>query len=123
MGNADYGVELAYDASGDSRQVTSTSANTIGGTIPALPMSSQATRLAASRLPAPATDNVVAGDFIGTDITGTVAIANGTGVEIASGASADTIGGTTASARDIISANDGSGVENRDAANDNLVEG
>ena len=39
--------------------------------------------------------NVVAGNFIGTDSTGTVAIANGNGVEIDSGASGNTIGGLT----------------------------
>ena len=43
-----------------------------------------------------ATGNVVAGDYIGTDMTGTVAIANGNdGVEIDSGASGNTIGGLT----------------------------
>ncbi len=68
------------------------------------------------------TGNVVDGNFIGTDYTGTVAIANGTGVELDAGASGNTIGGTTASARNIISANAGSGVE-IDGANDNLVEG
>ena len=42
-----------------------------------------------------ATGNVVAGDYIGTDITGTVAIANGNdGVEIDSGATDNTIGGS-----------------------------
>ncbi len=55
-------------------------------------------------------------------LTGTGAIANGTGVEIDTGASGNTIGGTAAAARNIISANDGSGVE-IDVANDNLVEG
>ena len=44
------------------------------------------------------------------------------GVEIDSGASGNTIGGTTAAARNIISANAYSGVE-IDDANDNLVEG
>ncbi len=39
--------------------------------------------------------NVVAGDFIGTDRTGTVAIGNGTGVEIDTSASGNTIGGVT----------------------------
>ncbi len=45
---------------------------------------------------ADSTANVVAGNYIGTDITGTVAIANGTGVEIDTGASGNTIGGLTA---------------------------
>ena len=69
------------------------------------------------------TGNVVAGNYIGTDITGTVAIPNGTdGVEIDTSASGNTIGGTTAAARNVISANSDSGVM-IDEANDNLVEG
>ena len=44
------------------------------------------------------TDNLVEGDYIGTDVTGTVAIPNtGAGVEIDSGASGNTIGGITSS--------------------------
>ncbi len=67
--------------------------------------------------------NVVAGNDIGTDVTGTVALGNlADGVVIDTGASGNLIGGTTASARNIIAANDGSGVE-IDDANDNQVEG
>ncbi len=62
-----------------------------------------------------ATGNVVAGDYIGTDITGTVAIANGNdGVEIDSGASDNTIGGLTSTPGtglgNVISANANDGV-------------
>ncbi len=67
--------------------------------------------------------NVVAGNLIGTDVTGTLAVGNdGDGVEIDSGASGNIIGGTTASARNIISGNADSGVE-ISGANANLVEG
>ena len=66
--------------------------------------------------------NVVAGNLIGTDITGTVAIANGTGVEVDTAASGNTIGGTAAVARNVIAGNMSSGVL-IDTANDNLVEG
>ena len=52
-----------------------------------------------------ATANLVAGNFIGTDITGTFAIANATGVEIDSGASDNTIGGASGGARNFISGN------------------
>ena len=68
------------------------------------------------------TGNVVAGNLIGTDVTGTAALGNGNGVVIDTGASANIIGGTTASARNIISANADSGVLIF-GANDNLVEG
>ncbi len=70
-----------------------------------------------------ATGNVVAGNLIGTDVTGLLALANGgDGVEIDTGASGNLIGGSTAAARNILSANFDSGVEINDA-NDNLVEG
>ena len=67
-------------------------------------------------------DNVVAGDKIGTDATGAVALGNSNdGVEIDS-SSGNTIGGTVAGAADVISGNGGSGVE-LDGSSDNLVEG
>ena len=52
--------------------------------------------------------NLVEGNYIGTDPTGTIAIGNGVGdsdVEL-QGAIDDTIGGTTAAARNIISGDD-----------------
>jgi hypothetical protein len=67
------------------------------------------------------TDNVVAGNFIGTDASGLVALGNGGGgVVISVGASDNTIGGTSAGARNVISANLGGpvfghGVEISDA--------
>ena len=61
-----------------------------------------------------ATANLVAGNFIGTDITGTLAIANGEGVVIADGASNNTIGGLTTTpgtgAGNVISGNTDDGV-------------
>ena len=42
-----------------------------------------------------ANGNLVAGNFIGTDKTGTMAIGNATGVEIDTSASGNTIGGVT----------------------------
>ena len=67
-------------------------------------------------------DTLVAGNLIGTDPTGTFAMSNGSeGVDI-DAAFGNTIGGTTAAACNIISANADSGVGIGDA-NDNLVEG
>ena len=69
------------------------------------------------------TGNVVAGNLIGTDVTGTVALGNlAHGVLIETGASGNLIGGSTAGARNIVSANSDSGVMIYDA-NNNLVEG
>jgi large repetitive protein len=71
------------------------------------------------------TGNVVAGDFIGTDSTGTRPLGNaGNGVLISSGASNNTIGGTASGARDVISGNAQNGVELTDAGTvNNLVAG
>ena len=58
-----------------------------------------------------ATDNVVEGNYIGTDTTGTLNRGNKSyGVVIDYGSDGNTVGGTTAAARNIISGNDGSGV-------------
>jgi hypothetical protein len=53
--------------------------------------------------------NVVEGDYIGTDITGTQALANGTGISVLTG-STNTIGGTAEGASNVISGNTGDGL-------------
>ena len=58
---------------------------------------------------AEATRNTISGNFIGVKADGSSALANGTGVFI-SQAPGNTIGGTTASARNVISGNSGIGV-------------
>jgi titin len=64
-----------------------------------------------------ATGSKVMGNYIGTDKTGTADLGNGgTGVSI-SRSNDNTVGGTTAGARNIISGNDGSGVSLFDGAN------
>ena len=89
-----------------------TATNTIGGTI-------AGTRNVISGNTGPgvlingpgATGNLVAGNFIGTNAAGTGAVPNGnTGLILLNGASANTIGGTTAAARNVISGNGVSGV-------------
>ena len=64
--------------------------------------------------------NFVQGNYIGTDATGTVAVGNGIGVWIMGWQ--NTIGGTIAGARNIISGNL-EGVTLEDLAEDNLVQG
>jgi hypothetical protein len=71
-----------------------------------------------------ATDNQVLGNFIGTDANGTADRGNiGDGVKITSSAENNTIGGTAAGARNVISGNQADGVEIRDDALSNEVEG
>ena len=70
------------------------------------------------------TGNLVEGNFIGTNSSGTVAIANGQqGVLIENGASGNTIGGI-ANARNVISGNNGDGVDIQNSdTNENVVIG
>ena len=53
--------------------------------------------------------NIVQGNFIGTDLTGTLDLGNSIGVYISGGSSNNIIGGITAEARNIISGNDSVG--------------
>src|SRR5437763_10415186 len=72
-----------------------------------------------------ATGNVVLGNLIGTDATGTLPLANhGDGVRLDSGVSGNVIGGTAVGARNVISGNTLSGVTVADAGTTgNMVEG
>ena len=72
-----------------------------------------------------ATGCTVAGCYIGTNAAGTAAVANTfEGMRIESGATGNTIGGTTATARNVISGNAAQGVSIRDAGtNGNFVMG
>jgi len=70
-------------------------------------------------------ENVVQGNFIGTDRTGTVGLGNGNGISITGGGSNNTVGGSGSSARNIISANGHTGVfmGGTDGTSANRIEG
>ena len=70
-------------------------------------------------------DNLILGNLIGTDKSGTVAIGNTfEGIVIDGGASNNTVGGVSSSDRNIISGNDGDGIQITDmGTNLNVVEG
>lgn len=57
-----------------------------------------------------AINNRIEGNYIGTDTTGAIDLGNTDNGVLIEGASDNTVGGTTAAARNIISGNDGSGV-------------
>ena len=68
-------------------------------------------------------DDLIESSYIGTDSTGTKAMGNGeAGVAVIGGGTNNTIGGTTAGAGNVISANAGDGVDDIDA-NSNLFAG
>jgi titin len=67
--------------------------------------------------------NVVEGNLVGTNAAGTAALANGIGVFIFGG-TGNTVGGTTAAARNVISGNKFAGVHLANGgANGNVIEG
>jgi len=68
--------------------------------------------------------NVVEGNYIGTNLAGTAALANGGGIQIDLGASGNTIGGSAAGAGNVISGNSANGVSIIDSgATKNVVAG
>ena len=68
--------------------------------------------------------NSVAGNLIGTTVTGLASLENREGIFLSGGASHNIIGGTTAAARNIISGNNGEGIHIQTAGSDsNVVQG
>ena len=115
LGNAGNGVQVLESAS----------ANTIGGTVAGARNIISASGVDGIELFAGVTGNLVAGNYIGTDVSGTKPLGNANqGVAIFSSASANTIGGTVAGARNIVSGNGGEGIRITDGGSSgNLVEG
>jgi hypothetical protein len=96
VANGHSGVDLDFNAP----------VNTVGGIIPGASNVISGNRVYGIEIHD--SGNVVQGNLIGTNLTGTAAVANGTGVYIFSGSS--TIGGTAAAARNLISGNTADGV-------------
>lgn len=69
------------------------------------------------------TGNLVQGNYIGTDATGTLSLGNTADGVVILFATDNTVGGTTPKARNIISGNAGNGVSIYETASDNLVQG
>ena len=69
------------------------------------------------------TNNLIAGNFIGTNAAGSVGLANGHGVVIS--APGNIVGGTTPAARNLISGNTGEGISLKfdDENMNNLIQG
>ncbi|KPK47635.1 MAG: hypothetical protein AMJ77_02510 [Dehalococcoidia bacterium SM23_28_2] len=70
-----------------------------------------------------ASSNVVIGNYIGTDATGSYAIGNGNGVDINETAQNNTVGGAGEGERNVISGNTFSGVAIGDGTSGNVVKG
>jgi titin len=96
------GVVIAFDASN----------NTVGGTAAGARNVIAGNAFGGVTLAFPgAAGNVVAGNYVGTDASGTAALGNiRDGVLIRDGAANNTVGGTAAGARNVIAGNTGAGV-------------
>src|SRR5262249_23316258 len=107
LGNTSSGVEI----------LTGTTGNTIGGSATRARNGISGNQgVGLEILNLGRSDNVVAGNFIGTDVTGTVALANrSAGVLVGAQAKNNTIGGNTNAARNVISGNQSTGVQITDS--------
>ncbi len=103
---------VALGNTGNGVQLKGAAGNTIGGTTAAKGnVISGSGNEGIWILASSATGNLVQGNFIGTDVTGTLNVGNTlAGVKIDLGASGNTIGGTTAGAGNTIAFNGGDGV-------------
>lgn len=112
---------MMVDNTGSGVRIHGSPNNTIGGTIPAARnLISGNDGNGVQILNAGASNNIVQGNFIGTDVSGTVPVRNASGGVLAlSGANGTLIGGTAAGAGNLISANVGFGVR-VEAANNQI---
>ena len=108
---------------GDGIEIAGASSNTIGGTIAADRNIISGNVYRGIELDTPATANLVEGNFIGTDITGALALGNGA-ANVYVAASGNTIGGTVTGAGNVIAGSGSYGVRlATGAATGNLVAG
>ncbi len=123
-------VALGQPGASAGVEIDSSSGNTIGGTIAGARDVISGNWDWGVQLNG-SSDNLIADDLIGTDVTGTKSIVIGNygndndgeaGLTLTNASDGNTIGGTIAGAADVISGNGGSGIE-IDASSDNLVEG
>lgn len=128
-GNLVQGNLIGTDASGTQALENNTgvlvarnaTGNTIGGTAPGEGNVVSANRTVGVRISV-SSDNLVQGNLIGTDVTGTIALGNVVGVSIVE-APGNTVGGTVPGAGNVISGN-GGGIEIRSPTSQlNLVQG
>jgi uncharacterized repeat protein (TIGR01451 family) len=114
--NGDHGVAIAVNSN-----------NTVGGTVAAARNVISGNNSNGVAILGPASANLVRGNYIGTNASGTSAVANaGDGIGLVSAANTVTntsIGGTAAGAGNCISGNSGSGVQFFGVGTGNLIQG
>ena len=132
-GNVVLGNNLGTNSTGSSPlgntgsgvNIVGAGSNTIGGTTTAtrnLIAGNQGSGVSVIGLGA--ANNLIEGNYIGTDVTGRTAIGNRQdGVLLATSATANAVGGPGPGAGNLIAANTGNGVSLTDGATGNLVQG
>ncbi len=113
LGNSDSGVWLTGDSS----------SNTIGGTVSGTLNVISSNGDEGVKIDSGSSQNVVVGDFIGTDITGKLKLGNVASGVLISDSSNNTVGGAATGVVSVISSNGGDGVHITNSATQNLVEG
>jgi hypothetical protein len=132
MNNLVEGNLIGLNASGteaisngqDAVTIEGVSGNTVGGvTAAARNVLSGNMESGVFIFPAGAASNVIEGNYIGTDVTGTLAIPNYTNGVTIDGAAGNIVGGTNAGALNVISGNQQDGVLIYTGASNNMVLG
>ena len=120
LANAANGVDIEYDTSGDTTEVTSTSGNTIGGLTdsPGTGLGNiiSGNSVHGVNIGSGAAANVIAGNLIGLGLTadplGTTPLGNASqGIEVFGAGTGNVIGGTESGASNVVSGNGGQGIE------------
>jgi len=120
LGNEGFGQEGA----GAGVEIDGASDTTIGGQVAAARNLISGNNLGVLITGTTAIDNLVLGNYIGTDVTGLGALGNEEeGVRIEKGSLANTIGGTSPTATNVISANQWGVTITDPGTNDNVVQG
>jgi hypothetical protein len=110
--------------SGSGVGITDAPGNTVGGTAAGARNVISGNTRGVEIQSAGATGNLVQGNFIGTDLAGTAEVANSSDGVVITSAASNTIGGTSAAARNIISGNASDGIFiTGSTATGNLVQG
>jgi Tol biopolymer transport system component len=106
------------------RMQSSATGNTIGGTTAGARNILSGNSSNGVLIQSSAATNTVQGNYIGTDITGAVAVPNlFAGVNIFGPGGSNTIGGSTTAARNVISGNVGNGIVIQSSSSGNTVQG
>src|SRR5205823_6127042 len=125
IGTSADGTAAGPGNGGEGVMMLAVAGNTVGGTVAAARNIISANGGSGVLINGgPASANVVQGNYIGTNLSGTAPLGNaGRGVYI-NGASNNTVGGNTSSTSNLISANNGDGVLiNGSSASGNVVQG